>query len=484
MEMSVALIRCRLGRCESFLSIDRESKSMSNSPFPLYFLKTIAPMSVLSVAVVLSAPVSTTAVAQPTSASIATPASPSLVAKLSPDLAFDEAKMRLDAQGGAASGPPGYRVHVKNLGLGASKSTTVTCTDVADWADTTPGPNMGKISRKTTSWSRVVPAIARGQSYTDQVEVFGNEKLVSRICELDPQLGAGDNNRANNRFTWNRPASPSAATSAIQPSVAAAVSPATVLVAPDLVFDAPAMISEIQNMVLIIKNVGATASTGGDLSCDADTQARLNTRLEQIKQTGTTTGTGVVGGTVPPIAAGQSVRIPIASWVYLTAPVSDIIWLRCGIGGVPGERNTANNSFQWTKPKPFSALDVQPERIIALTPDLVFDTANIRTDNYYAEGLTIKNVGRSASRAADLECYVSQRSSQPSGTPLELRWPMIHKMPAIAAGGSWTSPVNGPRSTPALTGVFWACTIDSAKVSGDSNVANNKHEFRWGNPPL
>jgi hypothetical protein len=127
-------------------------------------------------------------------------------ARLFPDLAFDDAKMRANARGVGSSGvrgAPGYAAHVKNVGLGASKATTMTCTDVADWADVTPGPNMGKITRKTTTWTRNVPALARGQAHSDSIEMYGNDFIVSRNCTIDPQQNSGDSNRANNAFSFS-----------------------------------------------------------------------------------------------------------------------------------------------------------------------------------------------------------------------------------------------------------------------------------------
>jgi hypothetical protein len=122
-----------------------------------------------------------------------------------PDLTFDDAKMRQDAQGGAFSGPPAYRVHIKNIGVGRSKATRVECTDVADFIELTFGAGPGKVTRKTTTWNRSVPEIAGRQLYSDSAEVLGNEKLVSRNCVIDPQSLVYNGSRTNDRFVWSDP---------------------------------------------------------------------------------------------------------------------------------------------------------------------------------------------------------------------------------------------------------------------------------------
>ncbi len=100
----------------------------------------------------------------------------------------------------------GYRIHVKNVGTARSRATEVRCEDVGEAADTTPGPTMGQIKPWRHARTRAVPAINAGQSYSDTVEVLGNERVFTRRCTIDPQLASGESNRGNNTYerTANR----------------------------------------------------------------------------------------------------------------------------------------------------------------------------------------------------------------------------------------------------------------------------------------
>jgi hypothetical protein len=126
-----------------------------------------------------------------------------------PDLAFDVPAMTADASR-RGSNPSvrtqvGYRIAVKNVGKRASQPAEVVCTDVADFVDTTPGPNAGRaLPRRTWNWSRAVPAVAPGATYTDQVEVLGNEDLIRRTCVIDAKSVSGDSNKANNTYEFQK----------------------------------------------------------------------------------------------------------------------------------------------------------------------------------------------------------------------------------------------------------------------------------------
>ncbi len=119
------------------------------------------------------------------------------------DLAFDIATMQADAS--RARNQVGYRVSVKNVGTRASTPTEMKCTDIADVADTVPGPNMGKMSRKTYSWTRAIPAVAANAAYADPVEVNGAEDLMKRTCVIDAANVSGDKNKGNNTFEYVNP---------------------------------------------------------------------------------------------------------------------------------------------------------------------------------------------------------------------------------------------------------------------------------------
>jgi hypothetical protein len=136
----------------------------------------------------------------PPSAALVSPAISHIVFA---DLAFDTPTMQADAS--RAKGCVGYRVSVKNIGTRASTSSEMKCTDIVDIADTAPGPNMGKISRKTQSWTRAIPAVAANGAYADNVEVNGAEDLLKRSCVIDAANVSGDKNRSNNSFEYVSP---------------------------------------------------------------------------------------------------------------------------------------------------------------------------------------------------------------------------------------------------------------------------------------
>ncbi|MGL5002437.1 MAG: hypothetical protein ACRDAM_05815, partial [Casimicrobium sp.] len=135
--------------------------------------------------------------AKPVSGAIDTPVAGTQIAG-TPDLEFVAQSMNNDLPPNATQ--VGYRIHVKNAGTARSRATDVRCEDVGEAADTTPGPTMGQIKPWRYTWTRAVPAINAGQSYSDTVEVLGAERLFSRRCTIDPQLASGERNRTNNTY--------------------------------------------------------------------------------------------------------------------------------------------------------------------------------------------------------------------------------------------------------------------------------------------
>jgi hypothetical protein len=260
------------------------------------------------------------------------------------DLAFDDAKMTQDAkrmQGGIKVQVP-YRIHVKNLGVGASKPTQVSCSDVGDWADTTPGPNMGKLSRKTHTWSRPVPAIAAGGAYSDTVEVIGNESLVSRTCDIDPQQSSGDSNRANNQFSFKE------STLALVPRDLA---PAPVGKIPAKYPDLEFVVAATTGNSFTIRNVGTAASHGTAGQVGVNIPARVfhiagcsgvtQAYLDQNKGRSPPVGPGTFQMDLPAVAVGETKTVQLPNGPYLS--------LSCTIVDVPNEQNTANNRLEWRK---------------------------------------------------------------------------------------------------------------------------------------
>jgi hypothetical protein len=114
------------------------------------------------------------------------------------DLAFVTQSMDNDLPPSAAQ--VAYRIHIRNIGAGRSRATEVRCEDVGEAADTTPGPAMGQMKPWRRAWTRTVPAINAGQSYSDVAEVLGHERVFKRSCTIDPQRLSGENNTTNNTY--------------------------------------------------------------------------------------------------------------------------------------------------------------------------------------------------------------------------------------------------------------------------------------------
>jgi hypothetical protein len=377
------------------------------------------------------------------------------------DLAFDATQMNAEIVK--------LEPIVRNLGRTTSAGGEVFCS-VETATVGASGPNAALLNKR---WN--LPAIAPGQSHR-LLPGMGEPGIVDAKCFISRVNG--EKNESNNNWRWQKPAS---ARSAAMPSAAgltANVVPRETLQAiPDLAFDDAKIVAEIQNMAMTIKNVGAVASSGGTLGCDADTQSYLNQREEQARRRGATTGTPTFGGPIPPIAAGQSVRVLVGPWSSFRAPVADLIELNCTIYSVSGERNTANNRFQWKKASLVSASDLTAEHSFAPAPDLTFELTNpAAAKQYLPNHFTIKNIGAAASRPTRYECQFSIQGERPETS---INGVTGFEIPVIAAGSSWRSPADNSPTSSVTKSATWSCTIDPDRNSGDRKIANNKKVFVW-----